>query len=214
MRRALTRSQLKVRILRAASGLSQEDFEREVQVDNIAGIEHGLRQPSAGQLARIAEALGLSPDDGEEMLRDYEARVARNAGRAPGTRLAVGGAERRIEAVIDDFESRQPAGTDSSVVQAARDEARRSWERLKQLATIEEMTLVVRVAKEYQTWAMVELLGEESRKEGLESGRSLDLVRLAVTAAEGMRAAEGWAETVRAYARQNLEAAEDPGRRV
>ncbi len=218
MRRALTRSQLKVRMLRAASGLSQDEFERQVQLDNIASIEHGIRQPSTAHLAQMAELMGLTPDDCEEMLRDYETRIARNAENPantegePGSRLALREADSSLESVIDGFGARRAnPWVKSHAAKAEREEARKSWASLRKLASIEEMSLVVRVAREYQCWGIVEILCKESVRgvsTHLEGDGSLDLAGLAVAAAEQIRAAEGWCQRVRGFAMFYLAAAQ------
>src|SRR5690348_449080 len=78
MARTLTRAQLKVRLLRALSGLSHEEFERSTQVDNIVGMENGTRHPTAAQMVRMCESLGITTDDCETLFQDYEARVNRH----------------------------------------------------------------------------------------------------------------------------------------
>ncbi len=209
MPRPLSRSQLKVRMVRALSGLSQDDFERESGVANVAAFENGQRPPSAAQLDQMAGAAGLTPDDCEEMLRDYEARVLRNGGtRKPPRRLAAGGVALSLEAVIDCYDARI-AARDSRLPglrEAQRQEAREAWERLRPLKAFKDLAVVVKRGREYQTWAMVELLCRESEG-AADAGRAVDLAGLAVTIAEGMRLAEGWGRRVRGYALRHLAAA-------
>jgi tetratricopeptide (TPR) repeat protein len=83
----------------------------------------------------------------------------------------------------------------------ARIRAGRQWERLKDLP--EETALaVVRVAEEFQSWALCERVCEESVRETSRSlQRAASLARLAVETAEQVKGPEGWRKRVCGYAR-------------
>jgi transcriptional regulator with XRE-family HTH domain len=55
---------LNVRRLREARRLSQEElaFEAELHRTYISGVERGVRNPTVTVVAKIAEALGVGPD--------------------------------------------------------------------------------------------------------------------------------------------------------
>jgi transcriptional regulator with XRE-family HTH domain len=209
MARTLTRAQLKVRMLRALSGLSQEEFERETQVENIAGLESGLRHPTAAQIARMCDSLHITPEDCETLFQDYEARTAKGGASAGVEPLRVPGGVPSIAAILEEAEARiSQAGEERVATRTAeREQARGPWERLKGLGSFDEMVLVARSAKELQTWAVVELICEESARaaasdESTEHARNL--AELAVEIAGRIRASEGWRQRVRGFAMAHL----------
>ena len=55
---------LNVRRLREARRLSQEElaFEAEIHRTYISGVERGVRNPTVTVVAKMAEALGVTPD--------------------------------------------------------------------------------------------------------------------------------------------------------
>lgn len=214
-----TRAQLKVRMLRALSGLSQEEFGRMTQVDNIAGMESGARPPTAQQIARMCASLNITPEHCETLLQEYEARGSRERAAAGSARPErqefpgfPGKSAPSLEATIDEYETRiGRAGEVRDATRVAeRERARESWGRLKRLESFDEMVLVARTAREYQTWAVVELLCEES---GLEverenPERARDLAALAVEIAGRIGAPEGWRRRVLAFATAHLASAQ------
>jgi hypothetical protein len=223
MARTLTRGQLKTRVLRAFSGLSQEEFERETQAENIAGIENGPRSPTPSQVARMCPSAGLTPESCETLIQQYEAHVAHRARvaedraqgpeRRPGPEPAMG-----MAAIIELFEARiSRAGEERSARrEAEREQARSSWDRAKGLG-FEDVALLARASREYQNWALVELICDESAQ-AMAAGtaeRARDLAGLAVEIAGHVRASEDWCRRVRGFAMAHLantqHAAGDPG---
>jgi transcriptional regulator with XRE-family HTH domain len=222
MARSLTRAQLKVRMLRALSGLSQEELERSAQVDNIAGMENGQRHPTAVQIARICETLQISPEDCETLLQDYEARVARHQAAKAGSGSAgpepplvvSKGSVPSIAAMLEEAEERLGrAGEERAATRAAeREQARGPWERLQKLGSFDEMVLVARSSKELQTWAVVELICDESARMAGSAGsagsgdreRARNLAELAVEVAGRIRATDAWRQRVRGFAMAHL----------
>lgn len=211
MARTLTRAQLKVRLLRALSGLSQEEFERLTQVANIAGLENGTRHPTAAQIARLCEAVGISTEDCETLFQDYEARVARyKASGASGQEppLTVPASVPSIAALLEEAEARLGrAGEERAATRAAeREQARGPWERLNNLESFDEMVLVARSSKELQTWAVVELICNESARVATEGDteRARNLAELAVEISGRIRAVDSWRTRLRGFAMAHL----------
>ncbi len=201
----MTRAQLKVRMLRGLSGLTQEEFERAAGVEHVAHMEHGLRNPDAGQIARMCSSLNLTPENCEEMLRFYETRSAANAGResvpVPEAPVVRDRTEWTIEAIVERWDARFAARRDRAAVCAAdRERARRAWQDLSRLETVEDMAVVARVGRDFQTWAMVELLCGES----LESSLAVGLAGLAVEIARRVKVSDGWRSRLLGFATLHL----------
>jgi tetratricopeptide (TPR) repeat protein len=211
MRRTLSRAQRKARLLRAFSNLTQEELEAKTGVENIGGIESGFRPLFPGQLAQIASFLDLTLDDIEEVLRDGDARRARNRARAnergkeqppfPPRRAPA------LEEIVDAYEARfasRRCGM-ASVRASERAAARESWRTLMPLETFEDMALVVRSAREYQRWSMVELLCHESlRAASKDAGRARILAQAAVEIARRLRVPGGWRRRLLGFALAHL----------
>lgn len=223
MTRTLTRGQLKTRLLRALSGLSQEDFERETEVENIAGIENGLRHVTPGQVARMCQITRITPEGCEMLIQEYEARVARVA-RSREAEMAAKPERRPVPeptsmaGIIEEFEARMSRhGEERSARRAAeRELARNNWERVKGLS-FADVALLARSAREFKSWALVELVCDESVRAG-EQGfaeRAQDLAGLAVEIAGHVRGSESWCRCLRGFALAHLASAEnaagDPG---
>ena len=210
MARNLTRAQLKVRMLRALSGLSQEEFEQATEVPNIAGMENGARHPTAAQIARMCQFVNITPEDCETLLQDYEARVARHkAEGGPGSEppFMVPAEIPSIAQLLEEAEVRLGrAGEERVAIRAAeRAAAKGPWERLRNLGSFDEMVLVARSSKELQTWAVVELICNESTQAAVEDpGLARNLAELAVEIAGRIRAAETWRLRVRGFAMAHL----------
>lgn len=212
MLRILNRVQRKIRMIRILAGLSQEELERKAQVSNIAGMEGGSRMPTAAQMARIAAAVDLTVEDCDEMLRDCETRMARNRERAGGERpAALGHRALLIQEILEEldagFGSRDMSTMRREARAAERAHARDSWQRLRDL-TLEDLALVMRSAREFQTWAMVELLcGESADALPVDAVRAGDLARLAVASIPRLRVMEGWRQRLHGFAMAHLAAA-------
>jgi transcriptional regulator with XRE-family HTH domain len=209
MKETLTRAQRMARMLRALSGLSQREFERETRVPKIGDIEDGSRNPSTRQLDRMASILDVTLTDGEEILRDFEARRTRNLGRADSAGpQRIPGLWRRapeIEEIVDHYAARFASRRDetprSTLRASERAQALELWQRLEPLETFEDMALVVSKSREFQRWAMVERLCDESeRAAAKDSGRAMLLARAAVEVASLLKVPEGWRRRLLGYA--------------
>lgn len=202
-----TRAQLKVRMLRAVSGVSQEEFERATGVPNIAGMESGARHPTAAQIARMCELVNITPDDCETLLQDYEARVARHKAEGGfGTEppFMVPGSIPSIARLLEEAEVRLGQISEEKIAARAaeRAAAKGPWERLKKLGSFDEMVLVARSSKELQTWAVVELICNESSHAAAvdDAQQARNLGELALEIAGRIRAPESWRLRVRGFA--------------
>lgn len=223
MKRTLTRDQLKVRMLRGLSGLSQEELERKAGVENIAHIEHGLRTPSADQIARICSSLNLAPADCEEMFRIYETRsVSKRSTEGFATLLEalddlLGKPAARpdspltIEAILSQWESRTQGEPDSAPsVALDRANALRAWGDLCRLKSFDDMKAVIRVGKSFQTWGIVELLCHQSRRPAWAPPdpaaivRSIHFAALATETVQYVQASPEWRRRLHGYALMHL----------
>src|SRR4051812_10038761 len=110
---------------------------------------------------------------------------------------------RRIltEAVL---KSRQPPAPDAyprpADLESARWQAGESWAKLAKLPEDRQLA-VVRVAREFQTWALAERVCEESEVQASRDvGRTASLARLAQKIAEKVQGPEGWRNRIQGYA--------------
>lgn len=210
MARNLSRAQLKVRMLRALSGLSEEEFGRAVETPKIAGMENGSHHPTAAQIARMCQFVKITPEGCEILLQDYEARVAKHkAEGAPGSEPPVlaPGSSPGTARLLEEAEARLgQANEEKGAARAAeRAAAKGPWERLRKLGSFDEMVLVARSSKEVQTWAVVELVCQESSDATRDNPPlARDLGELAVEIAGRIRAPEPWRLRVRGYAMAHL----------
>jgi transcriptional regulator with XRE-family HTH domain len=181
-------------------------------VKQLGALERGenKRPLTSPELARILAALGcsrpevvlatsflegiaaLDPYADEEQATAIEETIASMARRL----------RRRLRLPGKTQTSGYPAPYE---VELDRAEARESWERLRPLETLAEMSLVVRVAREFQSWAMVELLCEESIRAASKCVKRARMVaQVAVEVAQALRVPEGWQNSLRGYATSHL----------
>lgn len=90
-------------------------------------------------------------------------------------------------------------------VEPDRAEARDAWTRLREVKTLRELVLAVRVGREHHRWALVELLCDESaRAASKDAGRARDLAFAAVRIASHLRVREGWRRRLLGFAAAHL----------
>lgn len=183
----------------AATGLSLEQ---------VRHLEQGTtREPDTSTVKAALDALGLDPaeviivsscldalDDLDplEDQREAAAREAAAAAAAQKVRLQWGGA----------LPNGYPAPW---MVELDRAAAREAWQSFRSLKTLKEMILVVRTAPDYQTWAMVELLCEESIRAASKSvWRAHDLALVAVVVAVDLPVGKHWRLCLLGYAEGHL----------
>lgn len=207
--KVLTRAQRVTRLVRAHSGLSQREFERETRVSKIGEIENGSRHPTLKQLDRMASILDLTLADCEEMLHDFEVRRERNLSMADRTgpqRLSgLWRSAPEIQEIVENYaarcEDRRDEATPSTRRILERAQALELWHRLEPLETLEDIALVVGMSREYQRWSLVERLCEESvRAASQDSARALLLAQAALEVALLLRVREDWRRRLRGYA--------------
>ncbi len=176
--------------------------------DHLGDIERGeTSEPSAEDVIAALKALELEPAEASllssfldaldqlDHLEDHGEAVAREeaaAEAAQRVRLRWGGV----------VQTRYPAHYE---VELDRQEARDAWQRLQPAETLEDMALVVSKGRDFQTWAMVELLCDESiRAASKDVRRAQILALIAVSAAADLRVTEDWRLCLLGYAAAHL----------
>jgi len=160
------------RLFRALSGESQNEFGERVGVhpNLIADHEMGWVEPSRETLDRMAQGVGLTVPAGEEILRYAESlRQPR-----PRSGEGLGGLTNRLAAIgagVYHRLLRLPLPEIPPEPEAMRQLAGRQWTLLKGLPGDQQLA-VVRLAREFQHWALMERVCEESVAQA-----SRDLVR-------------------------------------
>lgn len=176
--------------------------------DHLGDIERGeTSEPSTEDVMSALKALKLDPAeavllssfldalDALDELEDHGEAAAREeaaAAAAQRVRLRWGGsAQTRYSAHYE--------------VELDREEARDAWQRLQSAETLEDMALVVSKGRDFQTWAMVELLCDESERAASQDiRRAQDLAFLAVLVAADLRVPEEWRLCLLGYAVAHL----------
>lgn len=201
---------LLVLFARHLQGRGQKEVAAEtgLTLDHFGAIERGeMRDPATSDVKAAITTLKLKPaevvllsafldaldqldpleDPGEAALREMAAAAA-----AQQVRLRLGGAA----------QSGYPALYE---VELDRQEARDAWQGLRTVAALEDMALVVSKGPDYQTWAMIELLCDEStRAASKDVGRARDLALVAVLIAADLRLPEDWRCCLLGYAVAHL----------
>jgi tetratricopeptide (TPR) repeat protein len=190
-----------VRLVRALSGETQKELAERTGIHPVLLAQYELDQvePGPENLESVTQAGGLTVAAGEEILRfaDTMRRPRERAGQgeaAPVQELLAGlvsGIYRRLLRLPPPVA--QPTSED-------RLQAGELWSRLKDLGESQALA-VIRIAREFQSWALVERLCEESV---VQASRDVDragfLARLAREVAERISGPEGWRRRVWAFA--------------
>ena len=200
----MRREHLLARLTRSLAGKSQERMAEEIGVHPslVAHFELGNVVPSRDHLERMAAGSGITLPQAEEILSLYEAfrRSRQNPGR--NGEDAFGGLAEEVRTHAEAIYRRilTLPRPDSPPLPEDRQKAAGLWARLKDLP--EEMRLdVVRVAEEYQNWALCERVCAESAKEAPSRiEHALALARLAQEIAEKIPGPEPWRDRLRGYA--------------
>jgi transcriptional regulator with XRE-family HTH domain len=190
-----------VRLVRALSGDTQKEFSQRTGIHPVLLAKYELDQiePGPENLELAAKGADLTVEAGEEILRfadtmrQYRERKGQGAADLVHEMFAglVSGVYRRL------LRLPLPPGRPTS---EDRLEAGELWARLKNL-TESQALAVIRIAREFQSWALVERLCEESV---VQASRDVEragfLARLARATAEWVPGPEGWRQRVRAFA--------------
>jgi transcriptional regulator with XRE-family HTH domain len=216
----MTRGQLKTRVIRALSGLTQEDFEVAARLDNVARIEGGQRDPTPSQLARMCAVIRITPEGCEELIQEMERlqRLNLERKRAAGQeREPAGSGTPGIREILEEFEFRTGSGDADAERRAARNaerkQARLAWSELGHIESLERRATVMRASREFLTWAMVEVICKSSQ-ETVDYGYPAEaeaLARLAVDVAGRLAVIEPWRRRVQGFALAHLAAARAAG---
>lgn len=196
----MSRKVLLARLLRALSGKSQKALAKELGVHRslVGHFERGRVEPAREDLERLAAGAGITLVQSEEILRLYQA--FRRCGDARG---------RNAEEVLDDLAHSFRALAETIYLRVLhlplaeapsssdREQAEELWERLE-AAPEATRADIVRVAREFQSWALCERLCAESATEASRDvKRSASLAQLALEIAEHVPGPEGWRNRVR-----------------
>jgi transcriptional regulator with XRE-family HTH domain len=199
-----------VRLFRALTDLTQQQFADKLGIsrETLVQYERGKIPPQPERLEQMAELAGLTVAQGEELLQlhDTLSRPRLRQGRGPDDLLADVGEPLRSRfhrAFQRLLRLHLPGGPPRP---EDRDRAKELFETLRRL-TRDQRTAVVRIASEYQSWALCELAVEASMQAApAEETEPRDLVeaegwaRLAAEIAERVPGPEEWRKRVQGYA--------------
>jgi transcriptional regulator with XRE-family HTH domain len=194
-----------VRLARALSGETQKDFAEKTGVHPVLLAQYELDQiePGAENLESLVQGAGLTVAAGEEILRFADTMCQ------PRERAGQGTADlfpELLAALASSVYRRLlrlplPEGRPTSEDRLCAGEL---WSRLKDLTEGQALT-VVRMAREFQSWALVERLCAESVVQASRDvERAAFLARLAREVAERVPGPEGWRKRVQAFAAAHL----------
>lgn len=196
------------RLLRTLSGKTQKDFAHDLGVHPslIGHFERGRVAPAREDLERLAAGAGITLAQAEEILRLYEVfRRSPSYSRtgSPGATLDdLTQALRAVAETIYRRVLRLPRPGEPSP--ADRERAEELWTRMEPLPEVARSALV-RVAREFQSWALCEKVCAEAMAEAPRDAReALALGRLALDIAERVPGPDGWRDRVMGYAMAHL----------
>jgi len=188
-----------VRLFRALSDLTQRAFAETTGMHPAViaqwELDHG--EPGPEELKRAARGAALTVAAGEQVLRFADTL------RLPRQRAGQGaeGLKKQLAALLDTIYVsllRFPLPIDSPRAED-RQQAAELWVVLKDLPEDQQLS-VVRVAPEYQSWALAEVVCEESVEHASRDlERASSLARLAQEIADRVRGLEGWCKRLRGY---------------
>jgi tetratricopeptide (TPR) repeat protein len=204
---------LLVALSRQVKGKSQKEVAAasDLTVSHLGDIERGTtKNPANSDIILALDGMECKPAETIILSACLEALDQLDPLEDPGEaaareEVAAAAAERvrrRLRTPEGLAPSSYPAPYEVALDQEA---ARESWQTLKAVESLEDLVLVVRVAREYQTWAMVQWLCDESiHAASKDAGRAMDLALLAVLLAGDLRVMADWRRFLIGYAAAHL----------
>jgi tetratricopeptide (TPR) repeat protein len=197
----MRRSNLLARLFRALSGRTQMAFGKRTGIHHVllAKYEGGLVDPSLDHLQRMGQlGAGLTVAAGELILDLADALRQPRKRAGHGAEVFAG----ELTALVSGFYQRLlrlPLPQDAPHAED-RLHAAESWAKLAKLSEGQQLA-VVRVAREFQTWALAERVCAESVfQASRDVHRAASLAQLAREIAEKVQGPEGWPNRINGYA--------------
>ncbi|HET9209228.1 MAG TPA: helix-turn-helix domain-containing protein [Thermoanaerobaculia bacterium] len=191
-------------ILRTRQGWTQKELAAAtgIPANLLSDYERGRKTLSRERLDSLLEAMGLQPPAAlraaMRFLQDEEIREPDPPGPEDRQIEVIAAESGRL--ISDATRSLMKLWTTQGQALEERRQARALWERLKRRDAAQRRLLVEKVAK-FRSWALCELLCEESIKAAGDSAdRALDLAGLALRVAELSPGEEAWRQRVQGYA--------------
>jgi transcriptional regulator with XRE-family HTH domain len=186
------------RLFRALTNKTQQELADELGIGKgtLTQIEAGTLKPSSELLDRMAECVGITVEQGDELLQlyDTQSRARQRSGRDPEALFADLGEPLRTRANRAFQRLLTLRLPDTPPRAEDRIPAKELFANLKEL-TPDQRLAVVRIATEYQTWAVCELAVEKSL-----AGDAVVWAELAVEISEYVGGTKEWQNRVRGYA--------------
>lgn len=187
-----------VRLFRAVTDATQQELSDAIGIHRVTltQYEGGKIPPAPDHLERLASYAGLTIAEGDEILQHYETlrQTRLRSGRAPEDLFATLGEPLRSRAHRAFQRLLRLPLPDAPPRAEDRVHARDLFANLEKL-TPEQRLAVVRIATEYQTWAVCELAVERSLV-----GEGEAWAELAVEISEYVGGTKEWKNRVRGYA--------------
>ncbi len=201
---------LLVALSRQVKGKSQKEVAAAsgLTVNHLGDIERGTtKDPANSDIVLALDGVECNPAEAIILSACLEALDQLDPLEDPGEatareQAAAAAAERVRRRLRGEAPSSYPAPYE---VALDREAARESWQTLRTVEPLEDMVLVVRRAREYQTWAVVEWLCDASiRAASKDAGRAMDLALLAVLLAGDLQVMADWRRCLLGYAAAHL----------
>src|SRR5436305_13003574 len=179
----MTREHYLARLLRALSGKTQEQMAEETGVHPslIGQIEQGQVLPAADHLARMAQSLGLTVRDAEEVLALAETLQRAQLRRGPGAEELLEDIARQVRELVQAAYRRILTLPLPESPPKPEDRLRAAdlWARLEALEP-HLWSAAIQISEELQSWALCEqVCAEAMRATARDAGQAVALGRLA-----------------------------------